>query len=371
MTTHSSQPTILFVEDDELIREVTTETLKDAGYKVVAVIDGQSALEALRIVTPDLILSDVRMPRCTGFELLEQVRKLPAFRQTPFIFMSAKAETADRRHGMSLGADDYLSKPFAVEDLLNAVETRLKRAAMFKDAIKQHQNFLVRVLPHELRTPLNSVLGYAGLMIEIGQAGETLSVEELIDIGENVQISGQRLLQIAEDFSLWSWLEAQAQAARGGMEVSRKPFSLSMSLLESWIHAIAEQHDRKLDIVLEAQSASVTAPSEGLMRAIQHLVDNALKFSLAKTPVSILGIVRGKNYELTFRDQGRGMSNEEIESIGLITQFQREQFEQQGLGLGLAIVCNFARLAGTELSVIRNPSEPGLTVRLVLLLAES
>ncbi len=370
MTINSSQPTILFVEDDELIREITTETLKDAGYKVVAVTDGQSALEALRIVTPDLILSDVRMPRCTGFELLEQVRKLPAFRQTPFIFMTAKAETADRRHGMSLGADDYISKPYLAEDLLNAVETRLKRAAMFKGAIKQQQNFLARVLPHELRTPLNSVLGYAGLLIEIGQAGETLSVEELLEIGKNVQFSGQHLLQIAEDFSLWSWLEAQAQAARGGMEVSCKPFSLSKPLLESWIHATAETYDRKPDIILEAQSACVAVPSEGLVRVIQHLFDNALKFSSAKTPVSILGSIQGENYEFTFRDQGRGMSNDEIESIGSITQFQREQFEQQGLGLGLAIVCNFARLAGTELSILQNQPEPGITVRLVLPLVE-
>lgn len=366
MTVNSSQSTILFAEDDELIRELTTETLKDAGYKVVAVTDGQSALEALPSVTPDLILSDVRMPRCTGFELLKQVRKLPAFRQTPFIIMTAKAESADRRHGMSLGADDYISKPFLSEDLLSAVKTRLTRAAIFKDAIKQHQYFLSRVLPHELRSPLNNVLGCADLMIETGQAGETLSAEKLVEIGKNVQISGQHLLRIAEDFSLWSWLEVQAQAVRGGMEVSRKPFSLSMPLLESWIHATVEQYGRKLDVILEAQSASVTVPSEGLVRVIQNLVDNALKFSPAKTSVTILGMIWGANYELTFRDQGRGMSNEEIESIGSISQFQREHYEQQGLGMGLGNVCNFARLAGTELSIIQNQPGPGLTVRLVL-----
>lgn len=95
MITPAQSSTILLVEDDELVREIAAETLRDAGYKVVAMPDGEAAFEVLPTVRPDLILSDVRMPRCTGFELLQRVRIDPAYNPTPFIIMSAKVETSD------------------------------------------------------------------------------------------------------------------------------------------------------------------------------------------------------------------------------------------------------------------------------------
>jgi CheY-like chemotaxis protein len=94
LTPHHSS-TILLVEDDQLVREVTAETLRDAGYEVVAMPDGEAAFEVLPTVRPDLILSDVRMPRCTGFELLQRIRLDPAYNPTPFIIMSAKADTSE------------------------------------------------------------------------------------------------------------------------------------------------------------------------------------------------------------------------------------------------------------------------------------
>jgi CheY-like chemotaxis protein len=219
MTTTPLPSTILLAEDDPLIREVTEQTLQSVGYRVVSVQDGQEAIEALQRVRPDLILSDVRMPRIDGFELLQRVRSDHDYRATPFIIMSAKAETSDQRMGMSLGADDYVTKPYLSADLLKTIEVRLARASLVNDRLRHHQQFLMRVLPHELRTPLSGIIGYADLMVLLGESGDTLTGKDLVDYGQNIGRSGQRLLGIAEDFSLWSWLEsakASGQRDDGG-----------------------------------------------------------------------------------------------------------------------------------------------------------
>ena len=370
MTPESPQATILLVEDDPLVREVAVEILRQAGYAVVAVADGEAALQALSSARPDLILSDVRMPGCTGFELLERVRSNPIYTPMPFIFMSAKADTSDQRHGMSLGADDYVTKPYLPEDLLKTIKVRLARSAMFTAATHRQRQFLSEVLPHELRTPLSGVVGYADLMTEIGRAGESLSAEELVEYGTNLQRSGQRLQRVAEDFSLWSWFETLFDGLRFGTPVALTKISVARDELELWIDTIVAPYGRERDVTIDLQAATLTVPADGLVRVIQHLVDNALKFSPAASPVRITGVLQGARYEISVQDQGRGMDEPEIESAGSLRQFGQKQYEQRGLGMGLALAGSFARLAGGEFSVSSNRPALGITARLRLQAAE-
>ena len=359
-------PTILFVEDDDMVRQITEETLRAVGYRVVSVQDGIEALEALRQMQPDLILSDVRMPRCDGFELLRRLRCDPLQDRTPFIIMSAKAETSDQRMGMSLGADDYVTKPFKPGDLLKTIEMRLQRAAAINDILQQQQRFLMRVLPHELRTPLTGIIGYAELLTVIGESGETLKPEELVDYGYNIGKSGARLLRVAEDFSLWSWLEAEVDVARKGRASPMKAQVLDGAALRRWCHAVAESYGRSGDCAIEVETVHVMAPGDGLDRVVTHLVENACKFSLPGTRVSVAVRTRNSLCEIVVTDSGRGMSEEEIARVGVMRQFGRERFEQQGMGMGLVLVQTFARLGGGDFTMERNATEGGITVRLRL-----
>lgn len=369
MMTTPQVPTILFAEDDQLVREVTTEALREAGYNVVEAPDGEAAFQQLAMVRPDLILSDVRMPHLTGFELLQRVRRDPSFNPIPFIIMSAKAETSDQRQGMSLGADDYVTKPFLPEDLLNTIRVRLERSAMFSEAIRRQQQFLSRVLPHELRTPLSGVVGYAELMTEMGRTGESITCDELVEFGTNLQRSGLRLMRVADDFTLWSWLEMQYAAYRLNGQVAVTEVTVKQSEVDEKIRSMVAEYGRTRDVTLDLQTVEVTVPADGFMRVVTHLVENAMKFSLPASPVHVAGIVQGSNYVFTVRDQGRGMTQSEIERVGLLRQFAREKFEQQGLGIGLVLAMNFARLGGGDLSITSNHPEAGITARLVLRLA--
>ncbi|MBO0936013.1 response regulator [Fibrella sp. HMF5335] len=119
--------TILVIEDNPEMRANITEILQLAPYQVVQAANGKQGVALARQQRPDLILCDIMMPELDGYGVLHIVSKDPDLAGLPFIFLTAKAESADFRFGMNLGADDYLTKPFDDIALLNAVEIRLKK----------------------------------------------------------------------------------------------------------------------------------------------------------------------------------------------------------------------------------------------------
>ena len=121
---------ILLIEDNLGVRENTEEILSLANYKVLTAPNGKIGVELAQQEKPDLIISDIMMPELDGYGVLHILSKKDETARIPFIFLTAKTEKADVRKGMSLGADDYLTKPFDDTDLLNAIEVRLRKSAM-------------------------------------------------------------------------------------------------------------------------------------------------------------------------------------------------------------------------------------------------
>jgi len=118
---------VLIIEDNDDIRENIIEILELAGYAVNAAANGKTGVELALKDVPDIILCDIMMPEMDGYGVLYLLSKRPETVAVPFIFLTAKAEHLDRRKGMELGADDYLTKPFDDMELLSAIETRLKK----------------------------------------------------------------------------------------------------------------------------------------------------------------------------------------------------------------------------------------------------
>lgn len=123
---------ILIIEDNLEIRENTAEILELANYQVLQARDGKQGAEMAIREMPDLIICDIMMPELDGYGVLHILGKKPETARIPFIFLTAKTEMADLRKGMSLGADDYLTKPFSETDLLNSIEVRLKKSDILK-----------------------------------------------------------------------------------------------------------------------------------------------------------------------------------------------------------------------------------------------
>ena len=121
--------TLLLIEDHAALRQNIEDMLTLEGYHVLSAADGPSGLRLAREQRPDLILCDIMLPGCDGMEILATLRAHAETSSLPFIFLTAKGDSADIRAGMNLGADDYLPKPVSRANLLTAVRSRLTRAA--------------------------------------------------------------------------------------------------------------------------------------------------------------------------------------------------------------------------------------------------
>lgn len=143
---------ILVIEDVAQIRNNIVDILTLNGYRARSTDNGVEGISLIKRWHPNLVLCDIMMPQLDGYQVLEAIRSSPAQAHIPFIFITAKTDLADVRRGMCLGADDYLPKPFLARDLLDAVESRLRRSQQQDQATHNPAtNFLETIQGHDKR----------------------------------------------------------------------------------------------------------------------------------------------------------------------------------------------------------------------------
>lgn len=118
---------ILCIEDETPIRNALRDLLENSGYKVITTDNGIEGVKLIEVLSPDLILCDIMLPGLDGYQVLEKKLMNEQTRNIPFLFLTAKAGMQELRRGMNLGADDYVTKPFTADDLLNSINARLEK----------------------------------------------------------------------------------------------------------------------------------------------------------------------------------------------------------------------------------------------------
>jgi DNA-binding response OmpR family regulator len=134
---------LLAIEDNTEVRENLTDILELSGFNVTAAVDGKDGVEKALKVQPDLIICDVMMPNLDGFGVLNILSKRTETYAIPFVFLTAKTKKEDIRRGMTLGADDYVTKPFYKDELLRVIEIRLDKADELRNSHGNEQNKFV------------------------------------------------------------------------------------------------------------------------------------------------------------------------------------------------------------------------------------
>ena len=124
--TYSKQPIVLIVDDNPTNLKVLSGAIADYDWKILVATDGESAVEQANYAKPDLILLDVMMPGIDGFETCNQLKQNPVTHEIPIIFMTALCDTVDKVKGLTLGAVDYITKPFQIEEVLARANVHLK-----------------------------------------------------------------------------------------------------------------------------------------------------------------------------------------------------------------------------------------------------
>ncbi len=361
---------ILVIEDEEQIRQDLVRTLQLSGYDVVDAPNGELGLLKAQEILPDLIISDIMMPKLTGFEVLKELQNDPSTALIPFLLLSAKSEKFDIRDGMNLGADHYITKPYDIDELLSAVESRIKKREMseqaFNSKMEDLRSNIRRAVPHEIRTPLNIILGLSEFL---NNNFENTSKDDAKEMLSNIYDGAQRLHRLFENYLYYANLEILASNKHELDDLQRQNLHVSDFFMKEIALYKAAIYDRTEDIKYDIDEAVIAIGEEPLMKIIEEIVDNCLKFSDKGTDIKVLATKSKHKYKIEFTDFGRGMSKAQIDNLGAYVQFERKVYEQQGNGLGIAIAKRITELHNGSFEIA---SEPGryTCVKIVLPLAK-
>jgi len=357
---------ILVVEDEVDIRDIIHDLLEAKGFQVLCADDGLAGLQLAREQLPDLIISDILMPKMDGYDMLDELRRDPVIATIPFIFLTARTNRSEIRRGMVLVSDDYLTKPFFPTDLYNAIESRFARqsiiARQFQKKMEELRQNITSALPHELRTPLTGILAGSALLREryTGPANE--DVYALADL---MYQSAERLNRLVQNSLLYALLAVFRSDDKALAQMRASSITEAGSAIEAAARRVAKRAEREADLLVDAQSTRARILEEHFVKIVEELTDNAFKYSRVGSPVRVTSFNQDHDFQFWITDSGRGMSSAQIADVGAYAQFDRKLYEQQGTGLGLVLAKQLAEIYEGELSIDSKPGGP-TTVHVIL-----
>lgn len=345
--------TVLIIDDDAHLTATLTLGLETSGYRVVSAPDATSGWKLAHIHLPDLILCDIDMPDKDGRRLLKEMQADPALAGRQYVLMTGKMALGGTRAAMSLGADDYLSKPFTLKELLNCIEARLRRAEISRRIdtrrVEELRERLHSTLPQQFFTPLASIMGLTELL---QNQLEVLKQEEIRQDLADILRASRRLHRTLRNYLLLLELDSP-EAARPSPPLQADAV---MKALTTGIEIANERHQRAADLVSELEAAGIKADPMDLAILLEELVDNALAYSRHGTTVNVRSWVDAGQLHVSVKDRGRGMTPEQVARLYALRRPTRTPMGEPGLGLGLALVRRLVRHLGGEFHL---DSEPG------------
>lgn len=367
---------ILLIEDEHMLRDDIADWLTLEGYEVVTAADGVEGAAAAVAHLPDLIISDIMMPRMDGYGVLLEIRANPLTQLTPFLFMTAKVSHDDVRSGMGLGADDYITKPFNRVELLKAIQTQLeKRAAQKKEleaAVETWRQALDReteqrhlrikmvgMFAHDFRNPLASIMTAIAFVRDYA---DRLDSERRLMYLNRAETSARQLRDMLDDMILF----AQADTGSFNLQLQSVPVGQFVERLVDEFHSTNnETHHLVYDCHFTDQALTDPRP---LRQIVTNLISNAIKYSPHGTEVQITLDRVDSYYVLTVQDHGIGIPD--TDQPRLFSAFQRGSNvkDVMGTGLGLAIVKQAVDLLGGSVQLDSHVGEgTTITVRLPII----
>jgi signal transduction histidine kinase len=398
------KPLVLVVEDNLEMNQFITTTLA-ADYCTATATNGQEGLEQAMALHPDLILTDVMMPYLSGNQLVQQLRTYPELDTIPIVMLTAKADDELRVQLLREGAQDYLMKPFSVEelkarvgnliaikrvrDLLQAelasqshdLEALVEEVSLRRRELQIALNALQRqteeleqanrlkdeflaIVSHELRTPLNAILGWAEAL-RTRQFNETITDRALETIERNARLQTQ-LIENLLDIS---------RLLRGKLLLNQHSVDLK-PIIEAAIGAVQPEATLKaiqLEAKLSDQVAPVFGDSDRLRQVVENLLSNAIKFTSQGGQVTVRLDQSHAQAKIQISDTGQGIRAEVLPYIfDYFRQADSSSTRRHGgLGLGLAIVRQLVELHGGTIEAESPGEGQGTTFTLFLPLAET
>ena len=334
-----SDCTVLIVDDTEANVDILVNAVGET-YDVSVAMNGQAALEAAAENPPDLILLDVMMPGMDGYEVCRQLRKIEKTSEIPVIFLTARNEKKDIVKGFEAGAQDYITKPFYIREVMERVRTQLalkcqkealgtmnlllektvdKRTLELEEASRKLEianrelttlddakNRFLELISHEIRTPLNGILGVTDLLKEM--LGEEPELAEFLDM---LQISADRL----EAFSSTALTITQLQIKHRQISQSKLSAILCLEEIFQEFQEKAAKKSVALEMVVADESLDMDADQELIHRVLRSILDNAIRYSPESSDVICTISMEEGTLVFEVVDQGKGFSEDALKNL--------------------------------------------------------
>lgn len=336
---------ILVIEDDLSVRESITELLNHKKYKVTTARNGEEGMLMVKQGRPDLIICDVMMPGTDGYQVLKAIRADANVANTPFVFLTAKAQHEDIRGGMKLGADDYLTKPFKAQDLFDAVDARLSRQAQHR---KEYGEKLKIVKPLErelikegLVTPLEGIVEFSKMLMT---HFDRYSKQEIQNFVKRINTSAFSLNKKISSIILFQSIEEAKYNEKAFKKFTSGSTKLNERFVREQLVNVGKTYDREMDLFLQGiDEKKINISEDNLKHVLIELFDNAFKYSAKGSLINIDSHVEDKFYLLNIENGGKAINTDSINS------------DNAGLsvGLGLPIVKRIMEMNNGKLHILR------------------
>lgn len=422
----ASSPTfdILVVDDTPEQLRLLSKILEAQGYKVRKAINGERALQAVEALHPDLILLDVMMPDMQGYEVCCILKESPETRNIPVIFVSALDDIYDKVLGFNVGAVDYITKPYQIQEVVLRVRTHLnlrklqnklqleigerkaaqealeelnqelenkvnqrtmelqisnmhllklqaelRKSLTVEQELNQLKDEFLQNISHELLTPLNGMIGFLDIVLEELCDNR----EEELDLLQKAKKSSLQLQRIIRDILDFSSLR------KGETDVEIESVDLHSCLEDAialWLPQL-EQKNLKLIRKYSEISIQVKADYDKLKQVFEHLLENGIKFTDSGS-ITIKTFTQGEIESQESLESQKAIIMFQDTGIGIAQDDQHKLFQefvmidgsstrrQGGNGLGLVVSQKFIELMGGSLSLVSAGKSLGTTVSVSL-----
>lgn len=357
----TDQHVVLLVDDNPTNLGVLFDSLSDSGFKILVAQDGESAIEQVNYLKPDIILLDVMMPGIDGFETCKRLKQNPDTHDIPVLFMTALTETVDKVKGFSVGAVDYITKPFQTEEVLARIQThlaiqqlqqqlqlqnqKLQQEIREREQVEQSLRVLLHAVSHDLRNPVTGMLMVLKNLLALEQHPEGIAISRAIL--ERMVESGNRQLNLIN-----SLLEAHALETQG-IKLDCKPLCLQDLIAEvvQDLQPLLIKNQATLSSNLADALPLVQGDATQIWRVLENLIGNALKHNPPGLALTVETQVDGSFIRCNIRDNGVGIEPEQANQLFELYRRGANARHTHGLGLGLYLCRQIVRAHGGQIGV--------------------
>ena len=376
---------ILIVDDEKANIEILSSILSPE-YTVYMTKSGFGAIELASKHSPDLILLDILMPDMDGYEVLSALKASEETQDIPIIFITGLDSVQDEERGLSLGAADFIHKPFSNSivqsrvrnqiQLVNQIRELVRLQGDLESAVKtaetanKTKSAFLATMSHEIRTPLNAIIGISEIQLQ----NKSLPPETREALGR-IFSSGDLLLGIINDILDMSKIEA------GKLELIPAKYDVASLVNDTVFLNMIKYENKPIDFILDVDEqvpAALFGDELRIKQILNNLLSNAFKYTnsgevrlsvSAETATPVSGETSGDEVTLVFRvaDTGQGMTPEQLAKLGdEYSRFNQQANRMtQGTGLGMSITQNLVRMMNSELLAESEPGKGSLfTLRL-------